>query len=467
LSLLGKLIKNKNAKAGGFYLIGNVFNKAIAFITIPIFTRLLSTSDYGIVNTYLSWVSILSLIVGLSLGNSIRSAYIDFKEDLQGYISSIFFLSLLNFIVSSTIIVVISYYFFEKLDIILVIFCLVQSFMTFIINSLAIKYMLAMNYIKRTLLLASPNIIVTILSIIFLLNIDTNEYLSRIIPYVIVTSIIGTYYLVKFFISGKKYIDKTYWKYAIILSLPLIFHGLSMNILRTSDLTMLTVFRSASESGVYSLVYNLSMISLVVTSSLESVWIPWFNKKLQSGERQTINKNAKIYIELVVITMIGILLISPEVLVIMAPKEYWSGKILIPLVLLASFFIFLYSIAVNLEYFYKSTKIIATNTFIAATINLVLNLILIPLYGSMAAAFTTVIAYAVSFGIHYYAARKLDNQLFPLKIYIKPIIIMLLAVAISYLIIDYMIFRWFIAIVGSFLYVLISLKNGRFAALLK
>lgn len=88
-------INNHNTKAGFFYLFGNLFNKAIAFITIPIFTRLMSTSDYGIVNTYMSWVTILSVIVGLSLGNSIRNAHVDYKNDMDGYLSSIFFLSLI------------------------------------------------------------------------------------------------------------------------------------------------------------------------------------------------------------------------------------------------------------------------------------------------------------------------------------------------------------------------------------
>ena len=62
---------NNGVKIGTLYLIGNIFNKAIAFITIPIFTRLLTTEEYGIVNTYTSWASILMVIVGLSLGNSV------------------------------------------------------------------------------------------------------------------------------------------------------------------------------------------------------------------------------------------------------------------------------------------------------------------------------------------------------------------------------------------------------------
>jgi O-antigen/teichoic acid export membrane protein len=339
--------------------------------------------------------------------------------------------------------------------------------MAFILNSITIKYMLNIDYIKRTLLLALPNIIIAILSVIFLLNMNSHKYLGRIIPYVIVTSIVGSYYLIRSFIKGKTFINIKYWKYAMMLSIPLIFHGLSVNVLSVSDRTMITAFRTASETGIYSLVYNLSMIPLVVSSSIESIWIPWFNKKLQNNEKDIINKNVKVYIEILITVIIGVLLVGPEILTIMAPKEYWVGKILLPPILLASFFIFLYSISVDLEYYYKSTKIIAFNTIIAACINLGLNFIFIPKFGANAAAYTTVVAYAVSFGIHYKAARKIDSDLFPLKIYVKPIGIMSIAIAVSYIIMDYTIIRWLIALVGAGLYGLISYKKHRFSALFK
>lgn len=462
-----KILTNKNTKAGSYYLIGNLFNKAITFLTIPLFTRLMSTSDYGIVNTYLSWVSILSLIVGLSLGSSIRSAYIDFKEDLDGYISSIFFFSLLNFLITSTIIIFISNLLLKELNIMLVILCLIQAFMTFILNSIAIKYMMDMDYVRRTLLLALPNIVVTIISVFLLFHINYNKYFGRIIPYVVITFIVGCYYLIKYFIKGKKLFNKNYWRYAVTLSLPLIFHGISIELLSSFDRTMITIFRNPSETGIYSLVYNLSMIATVVTSSMESVWIPWFSNKLQNGDKDLINKNVKVYIEIVMIVMIGILITAPEILEFMAPREYWSGKIIIPPLILASFFIFLYSISVDLEYFYKSTKIIATNTIIAACVNIILNFLFIPIYGAIAAAFTTVIAYIVSFSIHYCAARKLDNQLFPFKIYLKPILIMLLSVVTIYVLMDFPKIRWIIAILGFGLYSVISYKNNRFSTLLK
>lgn len=460
-------LKNKNTKAGSLYLFGNLFNKAITFLTIPIFTRLLTTSEYGIVSTYLSYVTIVGTFITLSLGSSIRSAFVDFRSDLDSYISSIMFLSILNFCITSMMVIIIAHVFAPQVDMILVVFCLIQAFMSCVIESISIKYMMELKYFKRTFLLAAPNVLVVVLSIIFILLIHDNKQMGRIYAYVVVYLIFGIAYLVKAFIDGKKFIIFNYWKYALKFSLPLVFHGLSIVILAQSDRTMITAMRSVSETGIYSLVYNFSMIAIVITSSLESVWIPWFTDKMKLNDKKSINSSVKIYMELVTVMVICIMLVAPEILTVMAPQQYWSGKVLIPPIVLASFFMFLYSISVDLEYYYKSTKIIAINTIIAAIINIVLNYIFIPSYGALAAAFTTVTAYAVSFGIHYYAARKLDNQLFPFITYVKPILIMGAAVIFTYLTMNNGVIRWIIVVVGFGLYALISYKKHRFSALLK
>jgi len=460
-------LKNKNVKAGSFYLIGNLFNKAIAFLTIPIFTRLLTTSEYGIVSTYIAWVTILGTVVALSLGNSIRTAFVDFKSDLDSYISSVMFLSFLNFCITSVLVMAIAYFFAPQIDMILVIFCLIQAFMACVIGTIAIKYMMELAYVKRTLLLAVPNVFVAIFSIIFILLIDDNKHMGRIFAYVLVYTIIGLGYLLIVFTRGKKFICLDYWKYALKFSLPLVFHGLSVVLLAQVDRTMITAMRNVSETGIYSLVYNFSLIALAITASMESVWIPWFTEKMQIKDKKSINNSVKLYMEIAMVMVLGIMLLAPEILTIMTPEEYWSGKVLIPPIVLASFFMFLYSISVDLEYYYKSTKIIATGTIIAAVINIILNYIFIPVYGALAASYTTAFSYMILFGIHYRAARKLDDELFPFKAYIKPILIVNVFVLVSYLMMDYAIVRWIIAIAGFGLYALISLKKDRFAALLK
>ena len=67
-----ELKKNKVLKAGIGYTIGNYFLKGLGFITVPIFSRLMAVSDYGIYNTFLSYEGMLYLFIGLALHSSIK-----------------------------------------------------------------------------------------------------------------------------------------------------------------------------------------------------------------------------------------------------------------------------------------------------------------------------------------------------------------------------------------------------------
>ena len=122
-----KIIKN-----GSLYIFGNLFNKAIAFITVPIFTRILTTEEYGIVNTYAAWVNLMAVVVGISLGNSIRNAFLEMGDELGKYISSIFTLATVNFGIVSVIFIFIANNI--NLPNELVWLCLIESFSNFIIN---------------------------------------------------------------------------------------------------------------------------------------------------------------------------------------------------------------------------------------------------------------------------------------------------------------------------------------------
>lgn len=428
-----KVLLSSSLKAGGWYLTGNLFNKALAFITIPIFTRLLSPYDYGFVNTYISWVAICSIFVGLSMENSIRTAYSDFKENINEFLSSVIILSLFNFIVLSVLVFVVVIQLNIHVRLILVILCLVQAFMTFMMAYISTYYMMKMEYVKNTLLLGLPNLIATILSIMIIKYLlEDNLYMGRIIPFSLVNTIFGTVIFIGIMKRGKKKIHFGYWKYALNISVPLIFHSLSISILAQSDRIIITKIRGPEDTGIYSLIYNFSMILTIFQASIDGVWIPWFMKKMAEGKKEEINERVRLYIDLMVCILVCLLCISPEVLKLMAPKEYWGGEYFIAPILLSSFIIFLYCISVNVEYYYKSTKRIAINTFIAAISNIILNLIFIPIYGVIAAAFTTLFCYCLSFVIHYKTAYKLDVDLFPFRIYIIPIIVVLIMSVLAY-----------------------------------
>lgn len=438
-------MKNQAVKASALYLFGNICTKAIAFITIPIFTRLLNTGEYGIVNTYTSWVHIASIVVTLSLYNSFRMAYVEKKEDFESYCASILRLGVVFFLISMLLSVIAVFVFPSLKPISWMIYCcMIQSFGTFCVTAMSTKSMLEFQYNRRAFYMIVPNVACAALAVVLLYTFSSERYIWRILSYVIVYAIFA---IIALWTTRKGKTKVKYWKYGINYSLPLIFHGLSLVVLSSSDRIMITSIVGTSESGVYSLVYNLGTIAMAVTTSLEGVWIPWFIRKLKTNNIDEINKKAKYLIENITVVVIGVMLVAPEVLQIMAPEEYWSGKTMIFPIVVASYVMFLYDLAVNVEYQFKATKKIAINTMIAATINIVLNLIFIPLFGAIAAAYTTVVAYLFSMLMHYYYAKKYVPRIFPFKKYYIYFLAVIIMAVVGVFMVDMEIIRWVLAVV--------------------
>lgn len=440
------ILNSKYTKAAGLYTIGNVFNRAISLLLLPIFTKLLNTTSYGIASTYNSWVAIIVVIISLQLNLTLRSAWTDKRKNLDAYISSVTTLTILVTIALALISLPICSLFFRNIPLLLVLFCIAQSFSTSIINMEIQREMMAVQYIKRTLLLSLPNLIAAILGIVVLLVYPDSQYYGRIIPMVCTYLVIGSLILNSIYKKGRTIFDVPNWKYGLSYSIPLVFHGIANTVLSGLDFSMITYYKSASETGIYSVAYTMGMAVIVITSSLESVWIPWFTEHMNKGLKDDVNKMAKIYIGVATTMCICVMLILPEVLKLFTDRNYWTGVSLISPIVLASYIIFLYSLSVDVEYYYKTTKIIAFNTIIAAIVNVVLNFIFIPMYGAIAAAYTTVASYSVSFFIHYNYAHRIDCELFKFNIYILPIITVLLSVVVSSFFTSWLI-RWSVALI--------------------
>ena len=76
-------------KASMWYLACSVLQKAIGFLTTPIFTRVMGTSDFGVVSMYNSWEAILTVLCTLYLYNGVyNNAMIEYKSDKDGFTSS-------------------------------------------------------------------------------------------------------------------------------------------------------------------------------------------------------------------------------------------------------------------------------------------------------------------------------------------------------------------------------------------
>ena len=94
------------AKVSIAYAVCSILQKCLSFITMPLFTRLLTTEQYGQFTVYQSWYGILSIFLTLNLAyGSFSTAMVKYEKDRNGYISAVegicVMLSLIFFTVSA------------------------------------------------------------------------------------------------------------------------------------------------------------------------------------------------------------------------------------------------------------------------------------------------------------------------------------------------------------------------------
>lgn len=150
----------------------------------------------------------------------------------------------------------------------LIFMCIIQSFGYALINDYSYYLMMHYRYRFRAALMVLPGLLSVVLSIFAILFIlKDNLYLGRIVPTTAVYGVFAIVVLIAVYSKTKPELNLEYLKYGLKIALPLVLHSIALQILSQSDRVMITSLRNAAETGVYSLVYNLSMIATVTLTS--------------------------------------------------------------------------------------------------------------------------------------------------------------------------------------------------------
>ncbi|MBE6553119.1 MAG: hypothetical protein E7666_02135 [Ruminococcaceae bacterium] len=448
-------------KAGIWYTISNFFSKAVVFLTMPLFSRLMDQEDIGLFSNYNSWVSVLVVIASLELFTSVTIAKFDYKDDLNDYIfSNLIFGSVFTLILLAVLLPfkaqVVSFFGFTDLQIgILLIYLLVYP----ATEMLQVKCRLEFRY-KASVLISSISIIFpTVFSVIAVIFMKNNKLDGRILGYFLPLILLNIVIYAYFALKAKRFSFKP-WKYALILSLPMVFHILSANILGASDQFIITKVCGAEQNALYSIAYSCGSIISVLWTSLNNAWSAWAYEQMASNNIDALKKASKPYILFFVIVAFFFILVAPEFLYIMGGRSYVSAKYVMPPIVTSFVFLFIYSLYVNIETFLKKNHFIAIGTMIAAISNIVLNLLLIPMFGYIAAAYTTLIGYMIMFFIHFLVVKKLKkNHWYDTKYNFKVLLIALGIMAISnvlytHTVVRYVVILTFVLMGGGLIVVL-------------
>lgn len=133
----------------------------------------------------------------------------------------------------------------------------------------------------------------------------------------------------------------------------------------------------------------------MVTNAIASTFTPWIYQKLKERRTEDIPKITNFLLLIMLILVSFLMFMGPEALSIIAAPEYKEAASVIPPIAGSVFFIFMYNLFSNVEFYYEEKKYVTIGSICAALSNIILNAIFIPLYGYYAAGYTTLFCYEV------------------------------------------------------------------------
>lgn len=397
----------KILEASFWYAFSSFLLKGISFITVPIFTRLMTESEVGQFSVLSTWISLLSPIVTVSFYESVILAKYDFKEEHDQFISSI---SLFGLLVTLAVYIIACI----RMDITVIILKLptyaVHVMFLYLLSLPGIELLQArfranLRYKPVVALSLSSSLISVGLSLFLVLKLS-DHFKARAIGTYIPLIILYFILLSGLVFKGRSFSWK-YNKYALSICVPLVIHGLAGNIMHSSDRIMIQQLCDDKSVAFYSVAYSCGMIINIIRNSVQSAWDPWLFEKLNENNKSKIRTYSYPYVLIFAGMSLGIVMLAPEIMIIMGGEKYKTACYVIPPVAISYFVSMIYSLYSGLERYYKQQKWFAVFAFISAGCNVILNLIFIPMFGYIAAAYTTLISSIVECSLHYLNSKRL------------------------------------------------------------
>lgn len=409
-----------------FYMIASLLPVAVGFLMLPIYTRYLTPTDYGVVALVLSLQSFLPLIMTLQVHNSISRFYFDYKDDdikLRIFISTIMTITIILALVSLSLLYIylddILNFIFPKTigynDIFMlgIFTSFVSVFASIFINLIRVQEK-AKLFMKVSLSLFVISLSVNILEVIIY---ERGAY--GILEASLITSIISFFvyiFMVKEFFIFK--VDFSMIIDPLKFSLPLIPHSLSGLIFMYSDRIILEKYVTLSAIGLYMFSDKIATVFKMLVNEFNNAFSPYFNQKSKESKAlaiQEIQNISLIFIYTIAMLIVCVALFSVEIVYYLFDERYFDTWMMIPLLSSAYIFRSLYCFSSSGLFYEKKTGRVAMITIVAGFANIGLNLLLIPTYGIMVAIYTTIFSFFITFIM----AELMSYKIYYLQLNIK------------------------------------------------
>lgn len=402
-------------KASVSLFVASILTKGISFLSMPIFTRILTPEIFGRVNVYYSWLQVFGIVAMFCLCYGVFNVGLFNNPDKRDELS-FSYLILGNIITICFAAIFFCIYPFVKdylnislsAAILMMVFFIFQPAYLFWLarQKFEYKYKLPLlwSFVSATLSVVTP--IVLILAC----KDPGNNFYYRVFGSEIALIILHIGFYIYLGVKAKFKVDTSFWKGALLFNLPLIPHYLSAFVLSSSDKIMISYLVSEEATAYYAVAYSIATIALIIWNAIDASLMPYTFQKLKEDDCKSLNR---VVVPILLVFALGcfiVILLGPEMVLLMGSKEYSEAAFVIPPVVGGVFFQIQYFLYSNVLYYYKKPRLIMIGSLVAAGSNLVLNYFCIKRFGYIAAAFTTLGCYFVQALIDYIAMREVSKK---------------------------------------------------------
>jgi len=396
------------------YGFGIVLGKAIGFFMIPLYTHYLNPEEYGL----LELVDVTGFIFGYFLVVGIDEAIIKFhneteeQKEKEEYIStSLIFVILLGFVSLAILLPfkdTFAYYVLgsaEHSNLFAILFlslCLGSS--VGLTKSIIRAQQKSMFFVGVTLIAIFLQVTLNIYFVAYLqIGVEGILYSSLIVA--VLFGVMLTGYMLR--ITGLRF-NTEKLKEMLKYGIPLVPAGIMAFVLNWSDRYFLRIFVDMEEIGVYSLGYKLGMIStFFITMPFSFIWGSYiFEIKNKHNAKEVYAKIATYFLLMLSFAGLALSSLSYELVTVIADESYIDAYKVIPIIVLSMIFAnatTVFKVGLLLEG--RTIQLSIANSM-AAVINVPLNIMLIPEYGMMGAAYATALSFLIYISYVLYAAQK-------------------------------------------------------------
>ncbi len=408
---------DKKSILGGFleFFYGNFVVLILGFVSLPLSTRLLSTDEFGRTSLFMSAVSIIYIFAILGLDQSYIRYYYREKVDKRKLFWQCVKIPFLLICVLTSVYAVFSGFFnnllFERtgIDITLLVvgYTVTSVFERFLFLNIRME--------QRGKLYSNLNILSKALYILFIIifvNILGDDFriglYAPTLPLVIVTA--GLMISFAFAAKGHKAAEHDLTtKELLVYGIPFVPMLLMEWLLSSMDKWSIRFLNSFSETGVYSSAMQIMTILLTLKITYVAFWSPIAMQKYEQEDEAKVKPFfADMFQKVQFLCMLAAFLLTAfrSIIVLILGSDYREASRIIPFLSLMPVLSILFEMTGQGIKFKKKTVYFNYASLAAIVCNLTGNLLLVPRFKGVGAAFATAVTYIVYFAIGTYLSSK-------------------------------------------------------------